>query len=101
MVVYYKQEWFKFIYRISVLILWFLLGMFLQTLVEYPIIIFLTKDFQLYSLGLSYNQWQLLHIIVAFLIIIFSTVAGLYFGLIWYEYVYEIHHGKIRKLVSK
>lgn len=98
---YYNNILFIFIYRILVLCLWFFLGLLLHSLIEYPILLFFIKDFKFYSLGLDYQQWQLLHIIFSLLIIVFSTVAGLYFGQVWYEFVYKIHHGNIRKLVSK
>lgn len=92
---YYKKTWFKALYIFFTTILFILIGVFLHWLLEYPVLYFLTKDFELYSLGMSLSDWLALHNIFSLLILLISVFSGIYFGIDWYE---KIYLDKIKKL---
>lgn len=92
---YYLQNWFKVVYLASAIIFWLGLGVICHALIEYPLLFFLTKNFTLYSMGISYDAWLSLHTVFSFLVLCFSLSAGIYFGLIWYDYIYIKYEGRI------
>ncbi len=98
---YYLQSWFKLIYLLAAIIFWLGLGIIFHALVEYPILYFLAKDFVKFSLGFSYNIWLAIHTFFSFLVLLTSLLAGIYFGLQWYDFIYIKYDGKFRKLVKK
>lgn len=98
---YYLQFWFKLIYLLVAVIFWLGIGIIFHALVEYPVLYFLTKDFTKFSLGLSYNIWLTIHNIFSFFVLVTSVLAGIYFGLQWYDFIYVKYDGKYRRLVKK
>ncbi len=92
---YYKKVWFKALYIFLTTILFILVGILLHWLLEYPVLYFLTKDFNSYSLGMSLSGWLGLHNIFSLLILLVAIFAGIYFGLDWYD---KIYLAKMKKL---
>lgn len=91
---YQEKYWFKFIYFYLAVVLWLLVGMLVHWILEWPVLYYLTKDFYTYSLGLAYDSWVAIHNIFSFILLVTSALAGVYFGLKWYDYIYVQKHSR-------
>ncbi len=93
--------WHKFVYLMASLVAWFLLGILVHWLLEMPILYFLSLDFERYSFGFSYNQLLALHTVFTLVIILASISSGIYFGLKWYDKVYQRSPQIKKKRISR
>jgi len=91
---YYTQTWFKLLYLLTVIVLWLFVGVIVHWLLEMPVLYFLTKDFETYSLGLSYDSWQAIHNFFTFILLVASVFVGMDLGHRWYNYVYIERRGR-------
>ncbi|GEM_PF-3356146 len=98
---YYLQSWFKLIYLLAAVLFWLGLGVIFHALAEFPVLYFLTKDFTKFSLGFSYEIWLAIHSVFSIIVLISSLIAGIYFGLQWYDFIYIKYEGKFSQLVKK
>lgn len=94
---YYQHTWFRALYSALVVTLWLLIGTLVHALLEWPVLYFLTRDFSRYSLGLSFDSWLAVHAVFSLAVLIAALLTGWYAALVWYDYVYRQHRGKIRK----
>ncbi len=98
---YYQQLWFKTIYLLAAIIFWFLLGIIFHALAEFPVLYFLSQDFNKFSLGFTYEIWLAIHTMFSVLVWLASLLAGIFFGLQWYDFIYIKYDGKFSRLVKK
>jgi hypothetical protein len=79
--------------KVIYILLWIVLGILLSTIlhavIEIPIINLLVSDFQRYSLGLSWDQWYLIHYIGTIILLILGIVFGLFCGFKFWHKIYE------------
>lgn len=87
--------------RIIYVVLFTLLGIMVSFLIhagiEIPVIFLLLKDFDRYSLGLTWDQWYMIHHIGAVLLFILGVVGGFSQGRHWWEIIYvqkKYGHGR-------
>lgn len=65
--------------------------------IEIPVIFLLVKDFDRYGLGLTWDQWYMIHHIGAILLFILGVVGGFFQGKYWWEVIYvqkKYTHGR-------
>lgn len=78
----------KVIYIILSIILGILLSTMLHAIVEIFIINLLTKDFNKYGLGLSWETWFLIHSIGTIILLVLGIVGGYLLGQRWWRIIY-------------
>ena len=79
----------KIIYIICFTFLGFLLQILVHAGVEIFYIRMLWKDFEKYSLGLSWNQLILIHYIGSIVLVVIGILFGLWQGIYWWKRLYE------------
>ena len=69
-----------------------ILGIFVSFLVhagiEIPVINLLVRDFNMYSLGLTWRQWQMVHDGGAVVLLILGIIIGYWQGVYWWDAIY-------------
>lgn len=87
--------------RIIYVALFTLLGIMVSFLIhagiEIPVIFLLLKDFDRYSLGLTWDQWYMIHHVGAIFLFVLGVVGGFLQGRHWWEIIYvqkKYRHGK-------
>ncbi len=78
----------KIIYLGATIFLFILLGFLVHAAIEIFVINLLTKDFVRYGLGLSWQNWYLIHHVGTAVLLILSVVAGYFVGQRWWKYIY-------------
>lgn len=82
------------VYILLFVIFGVLLSIIIHSFVELTVISLLLKDFDRYSLGLSWPQWFTLHHILAFVLVAIGVVFGWLQGRFWWRAIYEEHRFK-------
>lgn len=76
------------IYIISSIILGALLSFIVHALLEIAIISLLIRDFKTFGLGLSWENWFLIHSIGTVVLLIAGIVGGYFLGVRWWQIIY-------------
>ena len=79
----------KKIYIVFFIVLGVLLQLLLHAAIEIWYIGLLLRDFSKYSLGLSWNQWFLIHHLGAVILFITVILFGFWQGKFWWRKIYE------------
>lgn len=79
----------KYFYIISFTFLGILLQFLAHELIEIWYIGLLVSDFSRYGLGLSWNQWFLIHHILTVVFIVGGMALGFFNGKYWWKKLYE------------
>ncbi|MEK7151043.1 MAG: hypothetical protein AAB783_02490 [Patescibacteria group bacterium] len=78
-------------------ILGVLLATIIHALIEGWYITLLISDFDIYSLGLSWPEWFVVHNIVAGTFWFFGVLGGYWLGVRWWQIVYIEHRHWLRR----
>ncbi|OGZ33475.1 MAG: hypothetical protein A2Y98_03040 [Candidatus Portnoybacteria bacterium RBG_19FT_COMBO_36_7] len=78
----------KIIYIAASMLLFVLLSFILHSAIEIPMISLLTKNFDKYGLGLSWQNWYAIHSIGTFLLAFLGLAAGYFVGRRWWKIIY-------------
>lgn len=79
----------KYIYIALFMLLGILLiGVLLHALLEITALHFLVKDFRHYGLGLSWQQWYLIHHVITSILFIVGAALGFTQGRFWWRILY-------------
>lgn len=70
------------------MLLFVLLSFILHAVIEISIISLLTRDFDKYSLGISWQNWFLIHSTGTFVIAFLGILAGYFAGQRWWKIIY-------------
>ena len=76
------------LYIICFIILGILASFLVHTGIEIPIINLLVSNFNKYSLGLSWGQWQMIHDIGAVVLLVLGMWVGYRQGVYWWNVIY-------------
>jgi len=72
--------------------LWVITGIMISFiihgLIEIPILSLLTKDFEKYSLGIAWEGWLAIHLVLSVLLFLLGILAGLLIGLKAWDMIY-------------
>lgn len=79
----------KTAYIASFTFLGILLQLIIHGLVEVWYVGLLLKDFSKYGLGLSWNNWFLIHHIATVILLILGILLGFWQGKYWWRKIYE------------
>jgi hypothetical protein len=78
--------------RVIYISLFTLLGIILSflahALLEIPIINLLVKDFERYGLGLTWQQWYVIHQVGSIFLLILGIIVGFTQGKYWWRIIY-------------
>lgn len=84
--------------RTAYIFLFILLGILLSFLVhagiEIPVIKLLINDFETYGLGLSWQQWYVLHHIFSAVTLLLGVTLGYWQGMYWWKRIYDKTHAR-------
>lgn len=78
----------KIIYILCFIVLGVLVSFLVHAAIEIPIINFLVSDFDRYSLGLSWAQWQMVHDVGTVVLLILGIIVGYIQGKYWWQVIY-------------
>ena len=56
--------------------------------IEIPVINLLIRDFDTYGLGLTWQQWQIIHDGGAVVLLILGIIIGYWQGVYWWDVIY-------------
>lgn len=85
----------QLLYRILVIALSVIIGVLVHAAVEIPIISLLVHDFPRYNLGLTWQQWYLVHNVWSIVTFVGGALFGLWLGARWWQLVYiKLKRGK-------
>lgn len=89
----------RLIYLLLSILLWILISFLIHATIEIPAIYFLTKDFNKYGLGLSWNSWYQIHQVGTAILLIFGVIFGYFIGKRWWRFIYieKRYHGFLKK----
>lgn len=79
----------KTVYITSFIFLGILFQLIVHGLLETLCIDLLLKDFSKYGLGLSWNNWFLIHHIATVILLILGILFGFWQGKYWWRKIYE------------
>ncbi len=79
----------KTIYIISFIVFGILLQFLIHAVIEVLYINLLLLDFSKYGLGLSWNQWFIIHYIGTIILLIAGVLLGFWQGKFWWRKIYE------------
>lgn len=80
------------VYLISFTILGLLLATIVHAIIEIPVINLLVSDFDRYSLGLTWEQWFMIHHAGTVTLWLAGVLFGYWQGKYWWTVIYK--HGK-------
>lgn len=87
------------IYICCAVILGSLLGIIVHGFVEIPVIALLTLDIEKFGLGMTWEQWYVIHTLWSFATFIGGLVGGYFLGVTWWRIVYiERRHWRMRNM---
>ena len=86
----------KIIYIVAFIFLGVLLQFILHAWVEVVYIRALISDFESYSAGLSWADWELIHHVVSAILLIGGAAFGFWQGKYWWQQIYP--HTKSRNV---
>ena len=78
----------KIFYITASMLLFVLLSFILHAIIEISVISLLTKDFSKYGLGLSWQDWFLIHSIGTFVLAFLGIAVGYFVGKRWWKIIY-------------
>lgn len=78
----------KVIYIISFTVFGVLIQLLLHAVIEITYIALLTRDFQKYSFGLSFEQLVIVHHIASVVLLIAGILFGFWQGRYWWKRIY-------------
>lgn len=78
----------KVVYIFASVFLFVLLSTILHAVIEIPFLSLLTKDFEKYGLGLSWEHWVLIHHIGSSALLILGALTGYFAGKRWWRIIY-------------
>ena len=78
-------------YIICTTFLGILLGIIVNGFVELPVIALLTFDIEKFGLGMTWEQWGVVHAIWTFITFIGGAIGGYFLGILWWRIVYVEH----------
>ena len=79
----------KIFYILAFTFLGILLQFLLHAIIEGAYIGLLTSDFAKYGLGLSWDDWYLIHFVFTIILFIGGVVLGFWQGKYWWKRIYE------------
>jgi len=79
----------KIIYIICFVVLGVIVQFLVHAGIEILCINLLLNDFQKYSLGLSWDQWFIVHYIGTVVLLIAGILLGFWQGIYWWERLYK------------
>lgn len=78
----------KIIYITCWGIVGFLLSFIIHAIIEIPVLFLLMKNFDKFGLGLSWNDWYLIHHILSVIIAVLGIILGVKAGFIAFRKIY-------------
>ncbi len=87
----------RVIYVTAFTILGVLFQFLIHGLVETWYVNLLVKDYAAYGLGLSWNDWYLIHDIIAIVLALTGLVAGPIMGRYWWKQIYVLKRWSWKK----
>lgn len=75
------------------MVLMAMLGFMLHVAIEYPLLYLMQKDFAMYSFGLRFETWVMIHAIATPILTIGGAALGYSLGVYWWKKLYvETNH---------
>ena len=78
----------KIAYITCFIILGILVSFLVHAGIEIPVINLLIRDFDTYSLGLTWWQWQMIHDVGTVVVLILGIIIGYWQGVYWWNIMY-------------
>ena len=79
----------KIVYLITFVILGVVIQFLIHAVVEIWYINLLLQDFSRYDLGLTWEQWFMIHHLSSIILLIIGMVFGFWQGKFWWRRIYE------------